>query len=142
MPRQATVSKVKYGLFYKNTLHGIITFSGQRQFRQGRSVELLRFCSKNGYAIVGGLDKLLQTYIKEYQPDTIMTYIDLDWGRGDAFIKLGFEPKETKSPLRFFANKQSGERIPEKYFDDFENLTKYEKVINKGSVKMIKTLKY
>lgn len=137
-----TNSKVKFGLFYKDTLHGIITFAGQRQFRQGRSVELLRFCTKKGYAIVGGLDKLLQTYIKEYQPVTIMTYIDLDWGKGDAFKKLGFEPKEIKPPLRFFANKKSGDRIPEKYFDDFENLTKYVKVKNKGSVKMIKTLKY
>ncbi len=138
----STNSKVKYGLFYEEILYGIATFAGQRQFRKGRSVELLRYCNKNGYTIVGGLDKLLQAYIKDYQPDTIMTYIDLDWGKGDAFIKLGFEPKETKPPMIFYANKQSGVRIPEKYFNDFENINDYVTVKNKGSIKMIKTLTY
>ncbi|MCD4793420.1 MAG: hypothetical protein K8R54_09320 [Bacteroidales bacterium] len=138
----STNSKVKFGLFYEGILYGIATFAGQRQFRKGRSVELLRFCTKNGYAIIGGLDKLLQAYIKDYQPDTIMTYIDLDWGKGDAFIKLGFKPKETKASMIFYANKQSGIRIPEKYFNDFENINDYVTVKNKGSIKMIKIIKF
>ena len=137
----STNSKVKYGLFYKDTLYGLATFAGQRQFRQGRSVELLRYCNKSEFIIIGGLDKLMQTYIKDYQPDTIMTYIDLDWGRGDAFIKLGFKAKEIKLPMIFFVNKQSGERIPGKYFNDFENINDYVKVKNKGSIKMIMTMK-
>jgi len=134
-------SKIKYGLFYKEKLYAVATFAGQRQFHNGsRSVELLRFCNKNGTTVIGGLDKLLQAYIKEYQPDTIMTYIDLDWGRGDAFLNIGFETKEIKPPILFYVNKQTGERIQEKYFNDFENLTKYTKVKNSGSVKMIKTI--
>ncbi len=138
----STNSKIKYGLFYNDNLNGIATFAGQRQFRKGRSVELLRFCNKSGLSIVGGLDKLLKAYIKDYQPDTIMTYIDLDWGRGDAFKKLGFEAKETKAPMIFFANKQSGERIPEKYFNSFETVSDYVKVKNNGSIKMVKEIKY
>ena len=138
----STNSKIKYGLFYEDTLYGTATFAGQRQFKKGRSVELLRFCTKNGYAIIGGLDKLLQAYIKDYQPDTIMTYIDLDWGKGDAFKKLGFKPKETKASMIFYANKQTGIRIPEKYFQDIDNINDYKKIKNKGSLKMIKTIKF
>jgi len=134
----STNSKVKYGLFFKDKLYGIATFAGQRQFKNGRSVELLRYCSKNYYTIVGGLDKLLKIYIQEYQPDTIMTYIDLDWGTGESFAKLGFESKGIKDPMKFYVQKKSGNRIPEKYFNDFNNEGSYEMVKNKGSNKMIK----
>ncbi len=137
-----TNSKIKYGLFFHDELVGIATFAGLRKFRDGsRSGELLRFCIKNGYSVIGGLDKLLQAYIKAYKPDTLMTYINLDWGRGDAFINLGFEIKETKLPITFFVNTLTGERIPEKYFSDFENVTNYIKTKNKGSTKMVKKLK-
>ncbi|MCF6365090.1 MAG: hypothetical protein L3J35_02700 [Bacteroidales bacterium] len=132
-------SKVKYGLFYKNRLYGIITFAGQRRFQNGsRSVELLRFCNKNYCTVVGGFDKLLSAYIKDYQPDTVMTYIDLDWGGGEAFKNLGFVSKEKKEPMMFYVNKQTGERISQKYFNDIKEQNKYEKVFNKGSLKMIK----
>jgi len=137
----ATNSKIKYGLFFHDKLVGIATFAGQRQFRNGsRSGELLRFCIKNGYSVTGGLDKLLQTYIRKYKPNTLMTYIDLDWGRGDAFLNLGFENQELKTPITFFVNIKNGERIPEKYFSDTENKGNYVKVRNKGSIKMIKML--
>ena len=133
-------SKIKYGLFYKDILYGTATFAGQRQFKKGRSVELLRYCSKNDFTIVGGLDKLLQAYISDYKPNTMMTYIDLDWGNGNAFIKLGFEAKEIKPAMTFYTSKKSGLRIPEKYFQDFDNINDYVKINNKGSIKMVKTL--
>ncbi len=131
-------SKIKYGLFYKEKLYAVAVFASQRKFRdESRSGELLRFCSKNGYSVIGGLDKLLQAYIREYKPDTLMTYIDLEWGRGDAFLKLGFKPAGKKTPVSFFVNKKNGERIPEKYFSDFENINEYVKLKNSGSLKII-----
>lgn len=134
-----TNSKIKYGLFYKNKLVSVATFAAQRQFRDGsRSVELLRFCSEKQLTVIGGLDKLLQAYIKEYQPDTIMTYIDLDWGTGDAFKKLGFEITDKRNPEIYFVNKKTGKRIHQKYFNDTENLFSYVTVKNSGSLKMIK----
>ncbi len=136
-----TNSKIKYGLFYKDTLYGLAAFAGQRQFRQGRSVELLRFCTKNGYSVIGGLDKLLQAYIRNYKPDSIMTYIDSDWGTGNAFLKLGFEITDNKLPMTFFVDTQTGARIPEKYFSDFQHSEHYVKIKNSGSLKMIKPIK-
>ncbi|MCF6184698.1 MAG: hypothetical protein L3J56_08780 [Bacteroidales bacterium] len=131
-------SKTKYGLFYKNELVSVAVFASQRQFKDGsRSAELIRFCSKNGYSVIGGLDKLLQAYIRKYKPDTLMTYIDLDWGKGDAFLKLGFKPAKKKASITFLVNKKTGERILEKYFSDFENINDYVKFENSGSLKMI-----
>ena len=62
-------------------------------------------------------------------PNHIMTYIDLDWGRGDAFCKIGFSATETKEPITYWVNPHTGERsrTPQ------EN---YIKVKNKGSLKM------
>ncbi len=134
-------SKIKYGLFYKEKLYAVAVFASQRKFRDAsRSGELLRFCSKNGYSVIGGLDKLLQAYIREYKPDTLMTYIDLEWGRGDAFLKLGFEKTDFIEPKTFYVNKKNGKRIPEKYFSDFENINNYVKFNNSGSLKMIKKI--
>ena len=136
-----TKSKIKYGLFYENKLYAVAAFAGQRQFRDGsRSGELLRYCNKNSCTIIGGLDKLLQAYSKEYQPDTLMTYIDADWGKGKAFLKLGFEQTEIKPASLFYVNKKTGLRIAAKYFDDFEKQKEYVKIRNSGSIKMLRTL--
>jgi hypothetical protein len=98
----STNSKVKLGIFFRGELVSLATFAAQRHFRNGnRSVELLRFCHKNNLTVVGGIDKLLKSYTRSYQPDEIMTYIDLDWGSGDSFIKLGFEKKKLRV-LYFF----------------------------------------
>ncbi|NPA44055.1 MAG: hypothetical protein GXO49_00820 [Chlorobi bacterium] len=132
-----TKSKVKYGLFYEDVLVGVATFAGQRQFHDGsRSVELLRYCNKNGFTIVGGLDKLLKSYIKNYKPDAIMTYVDLNWGSGEAFIKLGFKQKEEKQPMLFYINKNTGLRIQELNFNNSDE-NSYIKIKNKGSLKLI-----
>ena len=137
----STVSKVKYGIYYEGNLYAVATFASQRQFRDGsRSAELLRYCSKNGFSVIGGLDKLLKAYIKTYTPDSIMTYVNKDWGRGEAFLKLGFEKIAGKPPITFYVNIKTGKRIPEKHFTDFENIDLYLKINNKGSLKLVKKL--
>jgi len=135
----STNSKIKYGLFYNGELVAVATFASQRQFRDGsRSAEMLRFCTKNGFTITGGLDKLLKAYIRNYKPGNIMTYVNKDWGSGEAFLKLGFEIAGNKPPVTFYVNTKNGERIPEKYFTDLDNINSYAKIKNKGSIKMIK----
>ncbi|MCT4581463.1 MAG: hypothetical protein N4A35_08610 [Flavobacteriales bacterium] len=106
-----TKAKHKIGLFYKNDLVAVATFSAQRNLAVGRSSELIRFCSKNGTVIVGGLDKLLKYYIKEYSPDHIMTYVDKDWGSGEAFLNLGFELTSERAFNRYTVDRTSGKRM-------------------------------
>ncbi len=124
-----TKSKHKYGLFSGEELLSVATFSAQRNLDVGRSSELIRYCTKNNVTVVGGLDKIIKHYEREMSPNHIMTYIDLDWGRGDAFRKIGFSATETKEPITYWVNSHTGERsrLP---------LENHIKVKNKGSLKM------
>ncbi len=136
----STNSKVKYGLFYNTGLFAVATFANQRQFESGRSAELLRFCTKKQYTVVGGLSKLLSKYINDYKPDFIMTYLDPEWGEGRSFLNLGFIVSKFKDPILFYINKSTKNRIPENKFFDHENLHDYYTLRNKGSYKMIKKI--
>lgn len=129
-----TKCKHKLGLFYKNSLVAIATFSSQRSLSVGRSVELIRFCSKNGTTVVGGLDKLLKFYIREFKPNHIMTYIDLDWGNGESFLNIGFINTQTKTPIEFCIDKKYGKRYIKKNSNNKCDLT----VHNRGSLKLEK----
>ena len=96
----ATKAKHYYGLFYTNKhaanneeLVAVATFSNKRKVKRGRggidedftvfqSYELLRFCTQVDTTVVGGLSKLVNKFIQDYQPDDIVTVIDRDWGNG------------------------------------------------------------
>ncbi len=131
----ATKAKHKIGLFLEDELFAVATFSSQRNFSFGRSTELIRFCSKNNTTIVGGLDKLLKFYIREFSPNHIMTYIDKDWGNGQGFLKLGFKIESEKEALTYFVNTETGER-----FKTQNKENSLLKILNKGSLKLTRLL--
>jgi hypothetical protein len=131
-----TTAKYKYGLFLperhfskvkwynhppddKRGLNAemplaVASFSGLKNIpREGqiyRSAELIRFCNLLNFTIVGGLDKLLKNFVKEVQPDDIMTYADRDWSSGGSYEKLGFEFVEAITPQQFWINSRTFER--------------------------------
>jgi hypothetical protein len=130
-------------------LVAVATFARPRLFeRQGqthRSAELVRFANLKNTTVVGGLDKLLQHFVREHQPDDIMTYVDLEWSDGAGYSKLGFEPGEQTPPLDFWVDPQSCKRyyphrLPAGVTE--ENVAKldYIKVQNAGSRKFVKTI--
>ncbi|OFY95846.1 MAG: hypothetical protein A3K10_02655 [Bacteroidetes bacterium RIFCSPLOWO2_12_FULL_31_6] len=88
-------TKSNFGLMYNNELIAIACFGPtmhkKTEGKGDQSGELIRFCNKLDYTVVGGLSKLLKHYINQYQVDDIMTYIDKDWSDGKSFIQLGFE---------------------------------------------------
>ncbi len=79
----------KYGLFYENELVAVATFSGTRIMRQHtagyRSAELIRFASKPGFTVIGGLTKLIRHFTSQVKTDDIMSYADRDWSLGQAY---------------------------------------------------------
>jgi hypothetical protein len=151
-------AKFQYGLFLKsqysekflgikpsqnpeNILVAVATFSGGRAMKFGeragqRSYELLRFASLAGYVVVGGLDKLLQEFIKEHQPDDIMTYADADWSDGRSYKVLGFDEMGMIPPQEFWINPVTFERISGG--NVAENKSIFFKTYNAGSIKFIK----
>lgn len=84
----------------------IAIFSGGRHMRDQapdyRSFELVRFCHKAGYRVVGGLSKLLKAFIKDFKPHDIMTYVDRDWAQDSNLRTLGFEQRGHIAPQHFW----------------------------------------
>ena len=154
--------KYKYGLQFKDKLVAVMSFSNSRLVNRAgvdyNSFELLRFCNKLDYTVVGGFSKLLKHFISLHHPDDIMTYVDADWSRGTYMHSFGFIREEFKPPLEFWYNQKTGEReyphrvlkMHEKSMEllrneelesNYLNENNYIKIYNSGSYKLLLKLK-
>jgi hypothetical protein len=106
--QQYVTAYYKYGLYHKEELVAVATFSKSRIMQDEiipyRSYELIRFASKAGITVTGGLSKLLRAFINEVHPAHIMTYADRDWGSGEGYEKLGFNQVANNPPSPFYIN--------------------------------------
>jgi len=87
-------SKIKLGLYHCDELVSLMTFGNLRkplgQSTKEGDYELLRFCNKLGYSIVGGASKLFSYFLKTYLPIKIISYSDSSRGIGSLYTNLGF----------------------------------------------------
>lgn len=144
----AMPGKYRYGLFLDGELISLAVFSGGRNMPEFnmetyRSFELIRFCNKLGYNVVGGISKLLKAFISDFHPQDIMTYTDKDWSQDSTLEKIGFVKKSELAPLQFWISGTSRTLIRNE--DQFQSLKKefpngYLKE-NLGSLKLILSLK-
>ena len=149
-------AKYKYGLQKGDELVAVMSFSKGRQIERSgvtyNSFELLRFCNKLNTTVVGGVSKLLNHFIKNINPDDIMTYIDADWSNGHSLDSLGFKRVEHKPKMEFWLNTNTGEReyphvVLNKYGKPMDNAEfdksrflkhyGYKTITNSGSYKYI-----
>lgn len=96
-----------YGLFVRRstgaaetelapgTMVAVAGFSGARRWRKGdrivSSYEWVRYASPEGIRVVGGMGKLLRTFIDDVHPDDVMTYSDpFSADGGEVYRLLGF----------------------------------------------------
>lgn len=121
-----------YGLFFKRhtghiaseesaysipagELMAVATFSNARKWVKGdktiRSYEWTRYASLPHVRLSGGMGRLLKAFIKDTQPDDIMSYADLEWSEGAVYTQLGFELEGRKDPVTFEID-ASWQRIP------------------------------
>ena len=101
-------SNIKLGLYYDDELVSIMTFGKLRKSmgystKKG-SYEMLRFCNKLNTSVIGGADKLLQYFVKLYQPKEIITYADRRWSQGKLYDKLDFEFIHKTKPNYWYIN--------------------------------------
>ena len=87
------------------TLVAVATFSNARKWTKGdktiRSYEWTRYASLPDVRLSGGMGKILKTFIKEVNPDDIMTYADLEWSEGKVYEQLGFTLEATRPSVTF-----------------------------------------
>lgn len=94
-------SKWRYGLFYENELVAVMTF-GTGRFSD--CTELLRFCTKKFYHVIGGASKLFR-HFTEVHPEIneIVSFADRRWSTKDAFYpKLGFTLDGSTRPSYYY----------------------------------------
>ena len=145
--QKTTNAYYKYGLYLKEELVAICTFSKSRVMLDGpvlyRSFELVRFANKSGTTVIGGLSKLVEHFIKQHHPAHIMTYADRDWSFGEGYKKLGFIFIENSSAQLFLVHPKEmirhyAHRLPAKFLSIEEmQETGYIKIYNSGNAKFI-----
>ena len=96
-------SSINIGLYYQNELLSIMTF-GKRKITNTIDFELLRFCCKNNYQIIGGASKILKYFLNKYNIQKLKTYADIRYSNGNLYKKLGFTLKNISSPSYWYFN--------------------------------------
>ena len=95
--------KINYGLYYNNELMAIMGFGKLRLSKtENGQYELHRYCVKDSYNIVGGANKLLKAFERDYNPKYILSYSDNDYFLGGIYERLGFDNKGQCTPRYYW----------------------------------------
>ena len=85
------LQEISYGLYYIDELIAIMSF-GKPRYKQSSDIfELQRYCVKFGCHIVGGAERLLKAFEREYKPSKIISYSDNNYFSGNMYSRLGFD---------------------------------------------------
>lgn len=115
-------AKYRYGVFVKRysgtenrsadsahpypigTLVAVASFSNARRWDKDgitvRSYEWLRYASLPEVRVIGGMGRILSTFIEEVHPDDIMSYAPAEHYEGEVYEKLGFVHEGSKTFIR------------------------------------------
>ena len=99
-------SKINLGLYFNNELISLMTFGNLRKNLGSKgkegSYELLRFCNKLNTSVIGGASKLFKYFLKNYNPNEVISYCDLRWSDGNLYEVLSFELSHISKPNYFY----------------------------------------
>jgi len=101
-----SVSSVKIGLYYNGELVSLMTFSKNRIFMKNKNnngeYEMIRFCNKLNYVVVGGASRLFKYFINNYDIKNVISYANRDISKGNLYIKLGFSEIKKTDPNYYY----------------------------------------
>ncbi len=98
-------AKIKFGLFYKENLVSIMSFSKPR-FNKKYEYEMVRFCNKVFTNVVGGASKLFTYFTRNLSPKSVVSYSLNDISSGKVYNVLNFDyVGETKPNYFYVKNK-------------------------------------
>lgn len=144
-------SSVKIGLYYGGCLVCAIGFNRNKTYEW----EISRLASLSGFTVVGGISKLINKFVNDYNPGSIMTYASMDYSDGESYKKVGFDVIGTSNPGYFYykgrnvySRQQFQKHKLHKKLDKFNHcLTEsqnmfnngYRRCWNCGNIKLLKT---
>lgn len=129
-------AKIKLGLFYKNELVQIMSFGAPR-FTDKFDWEIIRECSKLGYCIIGGKERLWKYFINRCNPSNCISYCDFSKFTGESYLKLGFKKERLNKPGFVWWNKNNNKVFWRNPYKHQEMKEKYLKIWDCGQLVFI-----
>lgn len=119
-------SSIKYGLYSQqdDELISIMTFGASR-FNNQYQYELIRYCNKPEIRVIGGAEKLFKRFIKDHNPEQIISYCSLSKFNGGVYSRLGFNRADR------FITEPNYVWVPYNFSNDKTVLTRYQTQIKK-----------
>lgn len=138
-------SSIYLGLTHNNEIVSVMTFGKLRKLMGHKQTnndefELYRFCSDN---VIGGFSKLLNYFIKNYDPRKILTYANRNWSPSDDFCfysNVGFNYVGETNPNYYYTKKYDVREYRYNYRKDI--LVKKGYDINKTETQIMNELGY
>jgi len=84
-------SSINLGLYYKDELISSMIFKKRKILNE---YELLRFCSKLNINVIDAATKLFSYFLKNYNPNKVISYDNCDINDSDLYNILGFNEIE------------------------------------------------
>ena len=120
---------VYLGLYYQDELVSFLSF-GKPRYNKKYEYEILRFCNKLNYNIIGGFSKLLKYFKDNYTWKKIITYADRRYSKGDVYINNKFNFLKYSQPCYYYVDCGSKQRLNRTKFQKHK-LSKILKIYNK-----------
>ena len=102
-------SDIFYGSFYNDILVGVMSFNSKRNLTKSKEneYELSRFAIKSGYIVSGLASKIINAFILDYSPKSIISFADRRWtldGNKNLYTTMGFKLTSIIKPTYFYYN--------------------------------------
>lgn len=94
--------KVCLGLYYADQLIEVTTF-GKPRYNKNYQWELLRLCTHCEYKVVGGASKLFSQFVKNNNPQSIISYCDRSKFTGDVYERIGMQLDGVTEPNKIWS---------------------------------------
>nr|WP_199081623.1 hypothetical protein [Pedobacter sp. ASV19] len=136
--------RYRYALLYNQEVVAVAVFSHKRKMKDKgegyTSAELVRFATRDGITVIGGMTKLIKHYLRLFSPNDLMSYADRDWSVGKAYQTAGFKLVGETPPCSLYVDPVNYtryflHRIPEE--SDQKKINSYIEVFNTGNLKYV-----
>jgi len=94
-------ASVKIGLIYNDEIVAVMSFNKHPKYEW----EITRFANKLDTTVVGGASRLFKHFLKQNDPDSILTYADRRYSIGSLYEKLGFSLDGITNPNYTYTDK-------------------------------------
>lgn len=92
-------------LFYNELLVQIMVFGKPRKDKDIQ-YELLHFCSRKGFRIIGGVSRLFSYFKNKFKPESLVSYCDFSKFEGAVYEILGFHTVGEVTPVCHLSKKK------------------------------------